>query len=104
MKVLVCFTVIITSIGQFLSLSNTAQNRIRPIDTIYYLVDTTQVPIKDRMMITGTEKFYDSYRNSEYTIKYFRFKLKILPYGYYPTFTYRLGQRITKVNKKSLKD
>ncbi|PWK75299.1 hypothetical protein LX99_03792 [Mucilaginibacter oryzae] len=65
-----------------------AQKRINNIDSIYYLVDTANTPLKDRMWDIGIESQY----------KYLTIKCPCLKFNIEPTFIYKLKDPGQKIN------
>jgi hypothetical protein len=64
-------------------------------DTIYYLIDTTKTPVKDRMWEIGEEG----------PLKYYSFRCACLKYNLSPTFIYNLkneGKFISMHDLKSI--
>ena len=59
------------------NLSATAQ-KLRKVDTVYYLVDTLKTPVNDRMLQTGIDGAF----------KYYAIKCECLKYDQNPTFIY----------------
>lgn len=59
-------------------LTASAQKTVKNIDTIYYLLDTANTSLKDRMWDIGIESKY----------KYYTIKCPCLNYGNEPTFVY----------------
>lgn len=55
-------------------------------DTIYYLLDTTKVPIKDRMFISESEGSFKGYV----------LRCKCFPFGYSIFFYYKIGSKKEK--------
>ena len=88
MKKYIMFLVLIFSF-----LKTNAQETIKR-DTIYYLLDTTQTPKKDRM--------WDIFVESK--IKCFIIKCPCLQYNSNPTFTYKITDAINIISKKEIKD
>ena len=58
-----------------------AQKNVNNIDSVYYLLDTTSTPIRERMWDVGIESRY----------KYFTIKCPCLKYGNEPTFIYNIN-------------
>lgn len=69
-----------------------AQKEVKK-DTIYYLIDTAKVPIKDRMFLTGQEGNFYGYRLT----------CKCYPYQTDAFFTYLRSRKGTEVTKDDLR-
>ncbi|GGB27640.1 MULTISPECIES: hypothetical protein [Mucilaginibacter] len=82
------------------ALSASAQKAVSNIDTIYYLLDTANTPVKDRMWDIGVESQY----------KYYAIQCPCLKFNNYPTFVFNVkdpgrkisGDQITAFNFVSL--
>jgi len=72
--------------------SASAQKVANNIDTVYYLLDTTNTTPKDRMWDVGIESQY----------KYFTVKCPCLKYNSEPTFVYNLKDSGQSVSNASL--
>jgi len=68
--------------------SASAQKAISNIDTVYYLLDTTKTPLKDRMWDIGIEERY----------KYYTIQCPCLKFNNSPTFVYNLKEGGTKMS------
>lgn len=71
-----------------------------PLDTVYYLADTSKTSVKDRMINISTEVY--SRQGKPDTIQCFRINCNCLPFGYYPTFTRHLSQKRRLITPKEL--
>lgn len=69
-------------------------------DTVYYLADTAETPVKDRILDITNEAYSKSGRLD--TVQVFRIKCNCLPHGYYPTFTRHLSRERRSMTSKEL--
>lgn len=61
-------------------------------DTVYYLVDTTAVPVKDRMFDIGLEGY----------IHYYRLMCQCYPWQLNPVFSYVVKRKGTNMSKQEV--
>ncbi len=61
-------------------------------DTVYYLVDTTAVPVKDRMFDIGVEGYFH----------YYRLMCQCYPWQLNPTFTYVVKRKGVSMSKQEV--
>jgi len=85
----------------FCSLNGYCQKKQKyPLDTVYYLADTSKTPVKDRMISISAEVY--SRQGKLDTIQAFRINCNCLPFGYSPTFTRHLNQKRRLITSKDL--
>jgi len=74
-------------------LSNKVQAQGSKGDTLYYLLDTTKTPVKDRLWVSGKEGSF----------KYFKIMCECLKDNSRPTFVYKLNDKGTQIDESDFR-